>query len=83
MNNLYSLGKSFTNEEKVQKILIFLPKSKWRPKVTTIEVAQDLKRLPLDYLLGKILTHEHNMQTDDGELPSKVKTMSLKAKKVE
>ena len=42
-----------------------------------------MKKLPLDDLLGKLLSHELTMQEDDGELPSKVKNMSLKTNKVE
>ena len=38
-NNLKSLGKTYSNEEKVRKILRCLPKNKWGPKVTTIEEA--------------------------------------------
>ena len=48
-----------------------------------MEEAQDLKKLPLYDLLAKLLTHELTMQQDDGKLPSKIKNMSLKAKKVE
>ena len=83
VNNLHSLEKTFTNEEKVRKILRCLPKGKWGPKVTAIEEAQDLKKLPLDDLLGKRRTHELIMQEDEGDLPSKVKNMSLKASKVD
>ena len=42
-----------------------------------------MKKLLLDDLLGKLLTHELTMQEDDGEPPSKVNNMSLKAKKEE
>ena len=55
-NNLKSLGKTYTNEEMVRKVLRCLPKSKWGPKVTVIEEAQDLKTLALDDLLGKLRT---------------------------
>ena len=43
-NNLKSLGKSYSNEEMVRKILRCLSKNKWGPKVTAIEEAQDLKK---------------------------------------
>ena len=52
-NNLKSLGKTYTNEEMVRKILRCLPKNKWGPKVTAIEEAQNLKTLALDDFLGK------------------------------
>jgi len=38
-NNLKSLGKTYTNEEMVRKILHCLPKNKWGPKVTAIKEA--------------------------------------------
>ena len=58
VNNLDSLGKTFSNEEKVRKILRSFPKAKWEPKTTAIEEAQDLSTLLLDDLQGKLLTHE-------------------------
>ena len=66
INNLNSLGRTFTNEEKVRKILRCLPKSKWGPKVTAIEEAQDLTLLTLDNLLGKLITHEMSLNEEDG-----------------
>ena len=58
INNLKSLGKTYFNEEMMRKILRCLPNNKWGPKDTTIEKAQDIKKLELDDLLGKLLTHE-------------------------
>ncbi|XP_021771739.1 uncharacterized protein LOC110735868 [Chenopodium quinoa] len=83
INNLDSLGRSFSNEEKVRKILRCLPKAKWGPKVTTIEEAQDLRTLPLDDLLGKLITHEMSFDEEDGEPASSTKGLALKAKKEE
>ena len=51
----------------VRKILRCLPKSKWRPKVIAIEEAQDLNKLELDNLLGKLSTHEIHLKEDEGE----------------
>ena len=70
-NNLKSLGKTYTNEEMVRKVLRCLPKSKWGPKVTAIEEAQDLKTLAMDDLLGKLLTHEIHLKEDEEELQPK------------
>ena len=70
-NNLKSLGKTYTNEEMVRKILRCLPKNKWGPKVTAIEEAQDLKTLALDDLLGKLLTHEIHLKEDEEEVQPK------------
>ncbi|GAV68999.1 DUF4219 domain-containing protein/UBN2 domain-containing protein [Cephalotus follicularis] len=57
INSLNSLGKSFSNNELVRKILRSLPKS-WQDKVTAIEEAKDLTKLKLEDLLGSLLTHE-------------------------
>jgi len=61
----------------VRKILWCLPKNKWGPKVTVIKEAQDLKKVELDDLLGKLLTHEIHLKEDDGE--SLKKGIALKA----
>jgi len=45
INELKSLGKSFTTEELVRKILRFLPHS-WEAKVTAIQEVKDMKRSP-------------------------------------
>ena len=74
-NNLDSLGKSFKNVEKVRKILRCLPKEKLGPKVTAIEEAQDLTALPLDDLLGKLITYEMILNEDDGEIPTSTKNL--------
>ena len=50
-NELKSLGKSFTTEELVRKILRFLPQS-WEAKVTAIQEAKDMKKISLDELIG-------------------------------
>ena len=56
-NELKSLGKTFTTEELVRKILRFLPRS-WEAKVTAIQEAKDLKILSLDELIGNLQTYE-------------------------
>jgi len=71
INNLKSLGKTYTNEEIVRKILQCLPKSKWGPKVTAIEEAQDLKILALVDLLEKLLTHEIHLKEEEEEAQPK------------
>ena len=56
-NELKSLGKTFTTEEMVRKILRFLPKS-WEAKVTAIQESKYLKTLSLDELVGNLRTYE-------------------------
>ena len=72
-NNLKSLGKTYTNEEMVRKILRCLPKNKWVPRVTAIEEVQNLKKLSLNDLLRKLLTHEIHLKEDEEEKESQPK----------
>jgi len=56
-NELKSLGKSFTTEELVRKILWFLPHS-WEMKVTAIQEAKKIDEICLDELIGNLQTYE-------------------------
>ena len=56
-NELKSLGKSFTTEELVRKILRFLPQS-WEAKVTAIQEAKKMDEISLDELIGNLQTYE-------------------------
>ena len=47
MNELEALRKTYTEVEKVMKILRSLPK-KWETKVTAIQEATDVTKLPLE-----------------------------------
>ena len=51
--------------------------------MTAIEEAQDLTALPLDDLLGKLITHEMILNEDDWEIPISTKNLALKSKKDE
>ncbi|GAV69486.1 UBN2 domain-containing protein, partial [Cephalotus follicularis] len=64
INSLKNLGKSYPNQELVRKILRCLPMC-WTPKVTTIEEAKDLSTLPLEQLLGSLMTHETTMKNHE------------------
>ena len=67
-NELKSLGKSFTSEELVRKILRFLPQS-WEAKVTAIQEAKDMKSISLDELIGNLQTYElrkNSQQMENG-----------------
>ena len=57
VNELEALGKTYTEVEKVMKILRSLPK-KWEAKVMAIQEAKDLTKLPLEELIGSLMTHE-------------------------
>ena len=60
VNELESLGKTYTKVEKVMKILRSLP-NKWETKVMAIQEAKDLTKLPLEELIGSLMTHEINL----------------------
>ncbi|GAV60953.1 LOW QUALITY PROTEIN: UBN2 domain-containing protein, partial [Cephalotus follicularis] len=81
ISSLKNLGKSYPNQELVRKILRCLLKS-WTPKVTTIEEAKDVTTLPLEQLLGSLMTHETTMMNHESE-EIKKKTVALKVSKEE
>ncbi|GAV65238.1 UBN2 domain-containing protein, partial [Cephalotus follicularis] len=76
INALQSLDKTYTNSDMVRKILRFLPRL-WMPKVMAIEEAKNLNILPLEDLLGSLMTHELTMQKkeDDEEKEKKKKNV--------
>ncbi|GAV68272.1 zf-CCHC domain-containing protein/UBN2 domain-containing protein, partial [Cephalotus follicularis] len=82
INALQSLDKTYSNSELVRKILRCLPRS-WLPKVTAIEEAKNLSILPLEDLLGSLMTHELTMQkrVDDEVKEKKKKNVFLANKK--
>ena len=78
INSLKSLGMVYSNADLVQKVLQYLP-DKWDPKVTTIQEAKDLNTLPLDELLGFLITHELTMQRRSKDNRKKKKQIAFKA----
>ena len=56
-NELKSLGKSFSTEELVRKILRFWPHS-WETKVITIQEVKKMDEIFLDELIGNLQTYE-------------------------
>ncbi|GAV57181.1 zf-CCHC domain-containing protein/UBN2 domain-containing protein, partial [Cephalotus follicularis] len=80
INSLKNLGKSYSNQELVRKILRCLPKS-WTPKVTAIEEPKDLSTLPLEQLLGSLMTHETTMKNHEHVEVKKKKSIALKVSK--
>ncbi|KAH9780462.1 hypothetical protein KPL71_008083 [Citrus sinensis] len=81
VNTLGALGKTFSNSEKVKKIIRSLPKE-WRPKRTVIEEAKDLNTLPLDDLIGSLISYEEDLAAERGH-EEKKKSIALKASKYE
>ncbi|GAV84318.1 zf-CCHC domain-containing protein/UBN2 domain-containing protein [Cephalotus follicularis] len=85
INALQTLDKTYSNSEMVRKILRCFPRL-WMPKVTTIEEAKNLNILPLEDLLGSLMTHELSMQKKDDDEEKdkkKKKVVALKSSTVE
>ncbi|KAL5561894.1 hypothetical protein UlMin_031641 [Ulmus minor] len=68
----------YTTSEMVRKILRSLPKQ-WEAKVTAIQEAKDLSKLPLDELIGSLMTHEitMNQNLEDGVKTEKEKNLAF------
>ena len=77
INGLKALGKTYTHSELVRKILRSLPKS-WSPIKTAIQEAKDLSSLPLEDLVGSLLTHEMSMREEEEDNAEKKKSIALK-----
>ncbi|RVX13381.1 hypothetical protein CK203_021150 [Vitis vinifera] len=79
VNGLEALGKTYRNPRRVMKILRSLP-SKWHTKVTAIQEAKDLTKLPMEELIGSLMTYEINLtkKLQEGE-DKKKKNITLKA----
>ena len=60
VNGLEALGKTYKESEKVMKILRSLP-LKCHAKVTAIQKAKDLTKLPMKELIGSLMTYEINL----------------------
>jgi len=76
-NELKSLGKTFTTEELVRKILRFLPRT-WEAKVTAIREAKDLKTISLDELISNLQTYELRRNSQQQEETKKDRGIALK-----
>ena len=79
VNGFEALGKTYKESEKVMKILRSLP-SKWDAKVTTIQEVKDLTKLPLEELIGSLMTYEINFSKKQQEGEDKKKKLKKKKK---
>ena len=80
VNGLEGLGKRVSEQDKVSKILRCLP-PKWNSKMEAIEEAKNLKELPLEELIGSLMTYEMKIVRQEKEMQeeSKKKSIALKA----
>ena len=82
VNGLEGLGKRVSEQDKVSKILRCLP-PKWNSKTEAIEESKNLKELPLEELIGSLMTYEMKIARQEKEMQeeSKKKSIAHKAKK--
>ena len=57
VNGLEGLGNRVSEEDKVSKILRYLS-PKWNSKTEAIVEAKNLRELPLEELIGSLMTYE-------------------------
>ena len=80
-NDLYALGKSYTSTELVNKILRSFP-NVYQRKMVAIQEARDLSKLPLEKLMGSLMTQKimiRDHDNDEEEDKKKKKTISFKS----
>jgi hypothetical protein len=74
VNLLRALGKTFNNEDLINKVLRCLNRS-WQPKVTAISESRDLASMDLATLFGKLQEHELELnrliESEEGEKKKK------------
>ena len=78
VNHLATLGKTFTNEDLINKVLRCLSRN-WQPKVTAIAESRNLATMTLATLFGKLQEHELelNCLTETEEVDKKKKSLAL------
>ena len=81
VNTLRALGNTFSNSDKVKKIIRSLPKE-WRPKRIAIKEAKYLNTLLIDDLIGSFISYEEDLAAEKGN-EEKKKNIALKASKYE
>ena len=96
VNTLGTLGKNFSNNENVKKIIRSLSKE-WTLKITTIEEAKNLNTfkittieeaknlntLTIDDLIGSLISYEEDLATERGDENKKKKSIALKVSRSE
>ena len=73
VSTLGALGKTFSNNDKVKKII----------KRTVIEEAKDLNTLPIDDLISSLISYEEDLSVEKGNEEKKKKNIAFKALKHE
>ena len=74
---LRALGKTFSNSEKVKKIIKSLPKE-WRPQRTAIKETRDLDTLTIDHLISSLISYKEDLAAERGDEDKKKTNIVLK-----
>ncbi|KAL5153399.1 hypothetical protein HKD37_19G052952 [Glycine soja] len=80
VNHLASLGKTFPNQDLINKVLRCLSRE-WQLKVTIISESKDLSSMSLATLFGKLQEHEMELQwlNQNEETDKRKRSITLKA----
>ena len=76
VNGLEGLGNRVSEEDKVSKILRCLP-PKWNSKTEAIDKVNNLKELPLEELIGSLMTYEIKIARQEKEMQEERKKKSI------
>ncbi|CAL1363606.1 unnamed protein product [Linum trigynum] len=82
INKLKGLGKIYLLKDLNRKILRSLPKQ-WLPKRTAIEEARNLNTLPIDELIGSLLSHEHVLRQVNKDEEKRKKNLAFKSQVID
>ena len=74
VNGLEGLGKRVSEQDKVSKIL------RWNSKTKAIEEAKNLKEVPLEELIGSLMTYEMKIARQEKEMQEESKRKALRSK---
>ncbi|CAI0399209.1 unnamed protein product [Linum tenue] len=81
INKMKGLGRTFPVKDLNRKILRSLPKE-WLPKRTAIEEARNLSTLPINELIGSLLSHENVIKQVNLEDDKRKKSLAFKSRVV-
>ncbi|XP_070022815.1 uncharacterized protein [Nicotiana sylvestris] len=77
-NELKSLGRIISEEERVEKILTRVLPITWESKITAIQESKNIATLPLDELIGNLTAYELRRQTMKMDVPKKERSLALR-----
>ncbi|XP_070035272.1 uncharacterized protein [Nicotiana tomentosiformis] len=76
-NELKSLGRIISEEDRVEKILTRVLPVTWESKITVIQESKNIATLPLDELIGNLTAYELRRQTIKMDVPKKEMSLAL------